>query len=304
MKRIALLLVLAVLSLRADAPPAKPFPACFPAATFLLVRFDAVQLLDQGLVQEALTAKVGDINTFIGNIRTATGVDLGSITEVWIAVLKKDHAVIVLKGAFDLPVIQGAVMNIDAVQKVQRPGVPLALLLPDNKKPGSSNLAAILDNEKMVFGPPELVDDFLAAYLGEGEGLPPAFAGRANGMLGGKAMLDALLLRMPPEELRKNPWMTLFTHAQGAVSLAGQDVQFEAALGLRKPEMREPAMKMIEGMRDIYLLLDENMRRLDPLPSMLLEGVAVKPDAELLVLRAALPREVVERLLRQKLGMP
>ncbi len=304
MKRLALLLVAAVLSLHADAPPAKPFPACFPAATLLLVRLDAVQLLDQGLVQEAITAKIGDINTFIGNVRTATGVDLGSITEVWIAVLKKDHAVIFLKGTFDLPTIQGAVMNIDAVQAVQRPGVPLALLLPDNKKPGMSNLAAILDNEKMVFGMPELVDDFLAAYLGEGEGLPPVFAERANGMLGSKVLLDALLLRLPPEELRKNPWMTLFTHGQGAVSLAGQDVQFEVALGLRKPEMREPAMKAIEGVRDIYRLLDENLRRLDPLPSMLLEGVGVKPDAERLVLQAALPKEVVERLLRQKLGMP
>ncbi|MDX9981246.1 MAG: hypothetical protein RBU25_14565 [Lentisphaeria bacterium] len=304
MKRLALLLVLAVLALRAEVPPAKPFPACFPAATFLLVRIDAGQLLDQGLVKEVLTAKIGDINAFIGNIRTATGVDLGSITEVWIAVLKKDHAVIVLKGAFDLPTIQGTVLNIDTVQAVQRPGVPLALLLPDEKKPGKSNLAALLDSEKMVFGPPELVDDFLAAYLGEGEGLPPALAERANGMLGGEAMLDALLLKLPPEELRKNPWMTLFTYGQGAVSLAGQDVQFEVALGLRKPEMREPAMKAIEGVRDIYRLLDENMRRLDPLPSMLLEGVTVKPDAELLVLRAALPREVVERLLRQKMGMP
>jgi hypothetical protein len=304
MKRLFLPLLVAAFSLLAAEPPAKQFPACFPADTFLLARLDATQVLGQGLVQEILASKVGDIDTFFENIRTATGVDLGKVTEVWIGVVKKDHAVIVLKGAFDLATIQGAVLNIDAVQVVQRPGVPLALIIPENNKPGQFNLAAVLDGEKMVFGKPELVDDFLAVYVGQREGLPAPYAQQANGMMGSKALLDALLLKLPPEEVRKNPWMALFTHVQGTAALAEQDVQFEVALGLSKPEMREPAIKAIEGIRDIYRLLDENMRRLDPLPSMLLEGVVTKPDPERLVLRAVLPREVVERLLRQKVGLP
>jgi len=173
MKRLALLLVLATLPIFAQAPAAKLFPACFAPDTMAVVRIDVSQLMAQPLFQEALTLKVGDTQAFFLNIRNYTGVDLASIKEAWIGVQKKDNVAIVLKGAFDLQAIQTQILNIQTAQVVQRPGVPFAVTLPDDKKPGQFNLAAVLDEETMAFGKPDLVDGFLAAYVGNGAGLCP-----------------------------------------------------------------------------------------------------------------------------------
>ena len=172
MRRFALLLLMATLSLAAQAP-AKLFPACFAPDTMAVVRIDVSQLMAQPLFQEALTLKVGDTQAFFLNIRNYTGVDLASIKEAWIGVQKKDNVAIVLKGAFDLQAIQTQILNIQTAQVVQRPGVPFAVTLPDDKKPGQFNLAAVLDEETMAFGKPDLVDGFLAAYVGNGAGLCP-----------------------------------------------------------------------------------------------------------------------------------
>lgn len=299
MKRLAFLLLLALGPVFAEAPAAKPFPVCFPGQTMFLARLDAKQLLEQPIVRSIVGARLGDVDAFIQHVRTATGLDFGSVGAVWVGVLRKDHAVIVFEGSYDVNLIRRQVQNIDVAQIVQRPGVPLALVLPDNQNPGQMNLAALLDESKLVFGRPELVDEYLSAYLGQGEGLPAAFGEVAVEMGESEALIACLLLRLPPEEVRKNPWLGLFTHGLGELRL-GEDVLFEVGLGLRNPDMREPAAKAIEGVCDLYRLLDADLRRLDPIPSMLLEGATVEADPELLVLRTSLPREFAERLLRQR----
>lgn len=202
MKRLALLFALLSLPLLAQESAKKSFPACFAPDTMAVLRIDAAQLMEQPLFQEALTLKVGDIQTFFQNIRNATGVGLGAIKEAWIGVQKKDHVAMVIKGTFDMQAIQNLVLNIGTAQVVQRPGVPFAVSLAENNKPGQFNLAALLDPETMVFGKPELVDAFLAAYLGNGTGLPAASAARANAMLESKALVTGVLLNLPP---RGNP---------------------------------------------------------------------------------------------------
>ncbi len=304
MKRLALLLALVSLPLLAQEPAKKSIPACFAPDTMAVLRIDAAQLMEQPLFQEVLTLKVGDIQTFFQNIRNATGVDLGAIKQVWIGVQKKDHVAMVIKGNFDMQAIQNLMLNIGTAQVVQRPGVPFAVSLPEDNKPGQFNLAALLDAETIVFGKPELADAFLAAYLGNGNGLPAASAARANALLESKALVTGVLLNLPAEETRKNPWMTLFTYAEIEASLTDPDVVLKVALGLRKPEMREPLAKAVEGIRDTYKLLDEDLRRLGPIPSMLLEGATLQPDAERLVVQVSIPQEVAERLIRQKMGMP
>jgi hypothetical protein len=74
-------------------------------------------------------------------------------------------------------------------------------------------------------------------------------------------------------------------------------------LGLKKPEMREPATKVLEGVRDLYPLLGANMQKLPQLVSMLLEGATVAPDPKNLVIELVLPKEMIEHFLGQKMGL-
>jgi len=304
MKRLALLLVMAASALLAQAPAAKLFPSCFSPNTLAVMRIDATQVMDQPLFQEFLATKAGDGVPFFEKILNGTGVDLETMREIWVAPQQgKDRMVMVLKGNFDAQLIEGRVQAIDTMQVVERPGVPLAVLLGNGNNPDKNNLAALLDKETMVFGKPQLVDEFLAAKLGKGKGLPPAFATRANAMLKNKALFSAVLLKLPPKQMRKAPWMALFTHAEAQAFVDGQDVELEVTLGLKKPEMREPATKLLEGARDLYALLDKDLQKLPHLASMLLEAAAVTPDPKNLVIELALPRQLIEGLLRQKMGL-
>jgi hypothetical protein len=260
--------------------------------------------MDQPLFEEVLGAKVGGVDAFFQQIQTYTGVNLSTMTEVWIAVEKKDNALILLKGTFDPQLIASTVLNIDTAQVVQRQGVPFAVTLPDNKHPGQFNLAAVLDEKTMAFGKPELVDTFLAAFKGNGPGLAEDDAARAVAMMKSEGLLTALLLNMPEKEVRKNPWMRLFTHAELVASTTQDDLVIDGRLGLKKPEMREPATKAIEGVRDIYALLDDDLRKLKPMQEMLLEGIKVQPDRQDLVVQLAIPMEIADRMIRQKFKLP
>jgi hypothetical protein len=298
------LFLLLALALSGQDAKEKPFPACFPADTMVVLRIDAAQLMDQRLFQDFLGAKVEGMDAFFQKVQTWTGINLGTLTDVWVGVQKKDHTVLVLKGDFDLQLIQSTVLNIDTAQVVQRPGVPFAVTLPDNKKPGQFNLAALLDKKTLVFGKPDLVDGFLACLKGNGKGLAPEMAARSVGLMKNKQLLSVLLTSLPASEIRKNPWLSLMTHVQGSADATEKDLVLEARIGLAKPEMREPATKAVEGVRDVYGLLDNNLRKLGPLKEMVLEGITVKPDDKDLVLQLAVPMDVAERLIRQKLNLP
>ena len=301
MRRCIALLCLLSLAIAAQEKAEKPFPACFPPDSMVVLRIDAAQLMDQRLFQDVLGAKVDGMDAFFQQVQTWTGVNLATLTETWVAVQKEDHMVMVLKGDFDTQLIQSTVLNIDTAQIVQRPGVPFAVTLPDDKKPGQVNLAALLDKRTLVFGKPDLVDSFLACLKGNGKGLAPDAAKRAVAMGTSKALLSALVVSLPAKEIQKNPWMKLIKHIEGSANVGETDLVLQVKAGLEKPEMREPATKAIEGIRDLYGMLGNDMRKLGPLKEMVLEGIEVKPDPEDLVLELTVPTEVAERLIRRKM---
>ena len=304
MKRLAALILLTAFLLHAQAPPPeKPLPSCFPADTMLVARFDVAQMLDQRVFQDFMTAKLGGMDAFFLQFQTWTGIDLGTIKTGWLGLVKEDHVVIVLKGAFDVQTVQSTVLNIDTAQVVRRPGVPFAVMLPENKKPGDFNMAALLDKETLVFGRPDLVDGFLAALKGKGKGLPPPAVALTIPMLKSESLVSAALISLPEAELRKNPLMRLFTHGQITADLSEEDLELTLEVGLKKPEMREPATKAIEGIRDLYGMLDDDLRQIPRLAEIALEGISVRPDKKRLLLDLTLSREVVEGLLREKLGL-
>lgn len=297
------LVFLTSFSLPAQAPATKPFAACFAPNTLAVLRIDAKQLMDQALYLEFLTAKAGGGETFPEKVFKATGVDLNTVSEVWIGLRDRKQMVVVLKGSFDPASVEARVRNIETIQVLPTPGVELAIIINQKNNPERSNEAVLLDQETLVFGKPELVDGFLTALLGNGTGLSVAQATQVAAMGKSKALLATTILNLPPGMDQKKPWVALFTSAAGQATLGEQDVVIDVALGLAKPEMIEPATKLIEGFRDMYGMLDDNLRRLGPMQTMLLESVTVKPDEKQLLLQVALPRDMIEQFLRQRFGL-
>jgi len=303
MKRFAACLVLTALALVAQPLADKPLTACFAPDTLAVLRIDTKQLMDQTLYLEFLAAKAGGGQTFPEKVLQATGIDLNTVSEVWIGLRGRQQLVVVLKGSFDPATVEARVRNIETIQVLPTPGVALAVIINQKNNPERSNEAVLLDKETLVFGKPQLVDGFLTALLGDGPGLSAAQAAQVAALHESKALLAATILGLPPGMEQQKPWVALFTSAAGQATLGKQDVVIDVALGLAKPEMIEPATKLIEGFRDLYGMMDDNLRRLGPLPTTLLESVTVEPDEKQLLLQVALPRDLVEQLLRQRFGL-
>jgi hypothetical protein len=252
------------------------------------------------VIQQFIAQKTGGADVFIGNVKTWTGVDLDTVRTCWIGVQKKDHAIIVLQGEFSEQAIESAVLNIDTAQVVQRPGVPFTVMLPDDKRPGEYNLAGVLDEKTIVLGLPELVDDFLAVYTGAQPVADAARAKRIAAISTSEAMLDAVVLEVPEAELRKNPWMGLFSAATITADL-DKDLELGLRLAVKDPEIADPIRKLVEGFRDVYSHLEPPQRKLPRIVEVLLKNAAVAVDQGDVVVDVTIPTATFEQMAQQKL---
>jgi hypothetical protein len=182
---------------------------------------------------------------------------------------------------------------------VQRPGVAFAVMLPDDKRPGEFNLAAMLNEKTIVIGIPDLVDAFLAAWTGTQPGLEADKAKRLAGIADSTAAVDAVILGIAEKDRKKTPWLELFSVA---VITADSRENFEMTLrlGVKKPAAADPIRKIVEGIRDVYKNLDPDQRQLDKVIEMLLEHAQVTVDNSDVLIRTRVPAETFEQLVREK----
>jgi len=274
---------------------------CFSPETLAVVRLDMQQLRMMPLIMQVLEAKTKGYDLLVSNVQEWTGLDLDAASVGWLGVAENDRVVIVLEGNFDSRAMQDKIPMIDKAQIVHLENVLLAFLLADDKKPGKSNLAVLVNENRVVFGNPELADTFLAAYAGHDVGLAAEKAAFVKSMLPAKSAVQVALLRLPAKEMAKNPWMKLIT---GGILYADMEdtLQIEVSVFAQKTEMLAPVKDILEGLRDVYKLLDEEHQKLDHKVELLLENLQVEVDKKSLMLSVEIDAAEVERFIQQKLG--
>lgn len=273
----------------------------FSRDTKLVVRVDAQQLRKQPLFIQAMDQKAGGLINFTAQIRQWTGLDLDTVTNIWLAVEGKDMAAVVLEGTFNADLVADAVYRIDTAQPVQREGVPFAVMLPDDKKPGQFNLAAILDDTTLVIGKPEVADAYIACFTGVEKGLSPEQVAKIAPMKGSEAMLHAVVLGFDEADVRKNPWMRALTGGELMANL-DKDLAVNAYVGVSNPNMVEPICRTICGFRDLYATLDPQLRKLKPIQELLLAALDAKPADNDVLLTLLIDEETLNEFADKFLG--
>ena len=271
--------------------------------TQAVIRVDAQQLRKQPLFVQAMDQKAGGLVNFTAQIRQWTGIDLDTVKNIWVAVEGKDMAVFILEGTFNADLIADAVYRIDTAQPVQREGVPFSVMLPDDKKPGQFNFAAILDDNTMVFGNPEVADAYIACFTGVEKGLPPEQKAKLAAMTDSEAMVHAVLLAFDDAELEKNPWMAAITGGELMANL-DKDLAVNAYVSVSNPNMVEPVCRTICGLRDLYATLDPRLRKLEPIQELLLAGLDAKPADNDVLLTLLVDEETLNEFVDKFLGRP
>ena len=276
--------------------------ASFPDTTTLVARVDVAKLKQVPAIRQAWNDQYGQVAIFVDQIRNWIGLDLDSVTTLWLGVEKKDHGVFVLEGNFDPELIKGGVLNIDTAQIVHKESVPIAALFPDDKKPGQFNLGAVLNESTVVMGQPDVAERFIDAYVGAGQGLPVDKLRKVAHLKKATALVQASVLAVDPEELRKNPWMAYLTSGEFTADL-DKDLTVRLKVGVQKADMLKPVGSLLNGLLAVYRQMDDQHKKQPPAVRALLENASATVAGDAVVLQSTVDEETLNDAVAARLNL-
>ena len=275
----------------------------FPDRVLFVAKFNVDKVKQVPPVKQALGTQISKVASFIGQIRNWTGVDLETVKTFWIGVEKKDFAVIVLEGRFDIEVVKAALAKIPTAQTIPKKDVPIMVQLPDDKNPGKFNMAAVLNPTTLVFGQPGLTESFVDVYSGASPSTNAAVQPQLAVLKDSQALLHGVIFGLDPAELQKTPFLAYLERGELKGDL-DKDLLLSLAVGVKKPEMLQSLAKAADGVLGF-------MRQMEPTtPSgnqgeavkrRLLENVTVTVENDRVVLRSKLDEALLSELIGGKL---
>ncbi len=275
--------------------------ASFPDRCTVIGRLDVAAFRAIPVVRQAFDSHGGHMTAFVDQVREWVGVDLDTVRRVWLGVEKDGVAVVALEGAFDAGLIQGGILNIDTAQFVPKEGVPMCVLLPDEKKPGQVNMAAVLDDRTLVLGQPAITEDFIDAFTGVAKGASSARLRQVRGLVDSDPLLHAFIFGVAPKDLEKNPWLNLLSHGELKADLAG-DMVIQLAIGSKTPELLKPLQGIVEGALAVYKQMDGRHRKVKPGQKLLLDNMVCSVSEQQIVLESTIPEQALNGLISAKLN--
>ena len=296
-----LTLIVLVTCLAAPGAGVGDIPGSFPDSVMALGRIDMAKLREVPAIERAVNNEFGKLQTFCRQIRDWTGVDLDSVDRVWLGVLGDDRAIVVMEGEHDVDTIRDSLMAIEQAQIVPKEGVPIAALLPDDKKPGTFNLGAVLDKRVLVIGQPEATEAFIDAYTGNALGLGEEKRTLTRPLAASQFMVHAFILGMKPEDVAKNPFLRGLTHGELRIDVKG-DLHLNLSVGVRKKELLQPIQMLAQGFFNLYAQMDDVRKRDSLIKRQLFENAAVRIDGDEVVVLSGIEKDVINHLFEQRLS--
>lgn len=295
-RRTAALVLVA--GLVATVANAKNVSDGFSAKTKIVARIDVTGLKQVPVIDEILQNEIAKVDAFFEQLRLWVGVDLNTVHTVWLGVEGEDQAVIVLKGRFDPELVHAAVTKIPQMQIVQRQLVPVAVMMPDDKKPGKFNLAALLNPTTLALGPPALCDRYIAAFTGKAAGLPEAARPYLAEMEKSPALAHALVLGFEKKALTDAPF--LMHLKQGVLKVNFQEkALLDFRIQVTDAEMLAPLQQLASGFLGVFRRLDPSARGDNAVLQVIADNAAAKVVGDELVLTSTADEALLRKLLRQ-----
>mgnify|MGYP003968804349 CR=1 FL=1 len=271
----------------------------FSDSVMAVARIDMNKLRQVPAIERAVNDEFGKLQGFCRQIREWTGVDLDCVDHLWLGVQKANHGMVVMEGVHDIAAIRDSLMAIDHAQNIPKEGVPIAVLLPDEKKPGTFNLGAVLDERVLVVGQPEATEAYIDAYTGNAQGLGEEKRARIASLKDSEFMVHAFILGMKAEDVAKAPFLRGLTHGEVRMDVPG-DLQVNVSVGVRKKGLLQPIQKLAQGFFELYAQMDDAGKG-NPIKRQLFENAAVRIEGEEVVVLSGIAEDVIDQLLEQKL---
>lgn len=274
----------------------------FPATTHAVIHVNAARVKALPALQGRLDSPVGKYRTIREQIATFTGVDLDSVTDIWIGAAPKDRGVIVLQGTYDKTMIENTLWSLgETLRTADVPGALVAVHLPDEKNPGQTNLGVLANANTLVVGNPELTRETVARLA---NGTPHPRAKEMTGFAADPALARVVLLDMERkpgdvghELVRQNLQSMEFSVMQNGGSLAGT-----LRLIPKKPDLAPALNGLVESLLQLSVQAEGTHRLIPGTVRRLLSAATVRQDRGVVLVETQAPEKLVNEFVAQHLG--
>jgi hypothetical protein len=273
--------------------------SALPGDTKLVARIDLNQLRENKFYQQIEDANLDKYEQFQQMMVMLSGIDIEQIEKAWIAGKEKEQGLVVLEGKFDPARITAAVSMHQQIEQVKLDNCPLAVKLPDQKRPGEYNLAALLNNSVLVVGRPEYLKEFVKIYgTAKQKGLDKEKLEKARGFFENKAVCRAFLLDLP-KEMRQNFVFANVKSGEGILTL-GDDLCVELKLITGNVKEAAAYVKLLES---LIVLRKDNNRWIDkPGAKQLFDNLKIENQGQVVLLSSKISAALIEKMINSRIG--
>lgn len=231
------------------------------------------------------------------NLVEQAGIDPSSVKELYLAGVKKNQGMLILKGEFDAAAIKSILELKPNLPLVARNDVELAVYLPD-KKSGRKNLAVIIDKNTLAIGSPDFVDAFISNIKGKGSPLGKEKIEKAQTALSKDSLFQGILLESPAANDTPNPIMTAIQGGNATLDVTDK-VTCEADITVDTEKNAKKITQVIYGLLAFYEMKQPKSYKGEIAKDSILKNLKIEQKGNAVTIKGGLGDAVVQQLIER-----
>lgn len=227
----------------------------FPSKTQLLVKLDFEKFKTNEIVSDIRTKNPFFYEAMRQKFIAETGIDLEDVKTIWLGAIRKNNGIIVMEGNFDPGKIEKTVSGKPENEVVERSDCRFAVKYPDKHNSNRTSFGAVLDNNTIVAGTPELADEFVKNYSSKESAQDFA---RKKYLAGGK-LLEGVILGVPQDVVAEKPFLADLDFGHFEIDMTDA-LNAELVLDMCDEEQADALKKIFEGILTLQKLMKNKQK--------------------------------------------
>jgi hypothetical protein len=295
--RIAAVVSLAAcITCQAAMPAHTNITQSIPAEVIFCARLDLNAARKSEQAERMVNAIQQQFGTQLDDVDEFSSLSLRDVDSLWVNVAEEEATLIVLEGRFKTEAILNSPVVTNS-KRLVRPGTVIAVELPDEKT-GMPNLAVVVNEQVIAFGPPHLVDPFIINLVGGQSDWGTNGKSILNRLAASEAVVLFALLQLPEKELTKQPFLSLLVNAQVEMNIQ-ERVTVAARIALQDEAKATALRDLISGFLGLGLASEIKLDYPD-IKAAILDGLKLGTEGSSVTLSSTLDLELLLKLLRTK----
>lgn len=284
------------ISCQADELVRRNITQSIPAEIILCARIDLNAARKAEQAERIVDAAKHRFKKQIDDIGQFSSLDLHDVDCIWVGVVKDKEALVVLEGRFDTEAILNSPI-VTSSKRLVRPGTVIATEMKDEKT-GETSHAAVINENVLAFGLPQLVDNFITNYGRGISGWDKDGLAVMASLAASDAMFLVALMHVPDKEIEQKPFLATVVNARVEVSIQ-EKVTATAKIAMQDEGKATALKDLINGLVGLGLASEIKMGYPD-IKKAILDGLKLGTEGKTITLSSTIDVELLRKVLRTK----